>query len=232
MRRGLSIFLLSLLFFSALAIAEEEGINGLTPEEAESILPLQDPPEDNLDNLLPEEEVTLEDLSDKAKSTTTKAIEKEITLPTKLQIPARIIFGIKDKETMSIERLIVLFAIWLVFFLVMVDLLKFSTFSDEVRWVVSFSMVVIMAVTGVINSLSSFAFGLGNSIKWMEGLGAIRIFLVIIVAAAIMFGVRLLTSKIEEKRLLEKAEDTGAAAGRFVAGAKKFEEEVNRNKKS
>jgi hypothetical protein len=197
MRRGLSIFLLSILFFSALAMAEEDS--------------------------------SKEDLDDiSGKSKTTKAIEKEISVPTKLQIPARIIFGIKDTETMSIERLIVLFAIWLVFFLVMIDILKFSSFGDEVRWVVSFSMVVIMAVTGVINSLSLFAFGLGNSIKWMENLGALRIFLVIIVAAAIMFGARLLTSKIKEKRLLEKAKDKGAAAGRFAAGAEKFEEEILR----
>jgi hypothetical protein len=197
MRRGLSIFLLSILFFSTLAMAEEDS--------------------------------SKEDLDDiSGKSKTTKAIEKEISVPTKLQIPARIIFGIKDTETMSIERLIVLFAIWLVFFLVMIDILKFSSFGDEVRWVVSFSMVVIMAVTGVINSLSLFAFGLGNSIKWMENLGALRIFLVIIVAAAIMFGARLLTSKIKEKRLLEKAKDKGAAAGRFAAGAEKFEEEILR----
>ena len=197
MRRGLSIFLLSILFFSALAIAEEDSSK------------------EDLDEI-------------SGKSKTTKAIEKEISVPTKLQIPARIIFGIKDTETMSIERLIVLFAIWLVFFLVMVDILKFSSFGDEVRWVVSFSMVVIMAVTGVINSISLFAFSWGAKVKWMENLGAFRIFIAPIVSAVIMVGAKLLTSKIKEKRLLEKAEDTGAAAGRFAAGAKKFEEEITR----
>ena len=42
MRKSLTIFLLFILFFSALVIAEEEGINGITTEEDKETLPLKD----------------------------------------------------------------------------------------------------------------------------------------------------------------------------------------------
>lgn len=157
---------------------------------------------------------------------TENILEREIQIPSSLQIPARILFGIKDTTTITIERLVVLLAIWIVLFTLIQGALTLTPFfkGEWLRPLASGVITILVAMTGSINSMTIFFFNLGDTFEWMSKLGPFQIFIGLAIAALIFFIGRKVTDIIEKKMLLSKAESSGESIGRLIATAKTSEE--------
>lgn len=164
----------------------------------------------------------LRNITGSIKNDTFGAFEKEIVIPAALQLPAKVIFGIKTEHKITLERLIVLLAVWFVFFLLVQSLFKIMPFMNEgwQTWVMAFVVTSIIAITGVINSTVIFFFNLGESFKWLESLGPFSIFVALVIAGLIWFGGKKLINYLEEKIELEKVKRQGKAIAMLGAKAR------------
>lgn len=159
---------------------------------------------------------------------TENLLERKIQIPDILQIPMRIIFGIKDTHLITIERFVVLSAIWIMFIFLIQGILKLTPFLNK-GWqsvVGSIIITTLIAITGTINSLSIFFFNLGNAFEWLEALGPFQIIVGIVIAGLILFITRYVLKIIEKRILLEKAKYSGESVGRLVAIAKSTGESI------
>ena len=214
MKRGIIAIVLFVLLISSFAIV-------IAPEDDQA-----NPSDDKNNNL---------NISAKAgevgagvKAAAEGVLEKEIEIPDALQIPVRIVFGIKKDETITLERLIVLVAVWIMFFVLISEILKIAPILNK-QWqsyIGGVIVTILIAITGTMNSLAIFFFNFGNMFEWMEKLGPFSIFIsLIIVAMIFFFGMKIL--KLFEDRLkLSKAQETGESIGRLGAIAKVAEESM------
>jgi len=154
-----------------------------------------------------------------------KVIEKEVNIPNNLDWLARIIFGIKNNQIITIEGFVVLISIWLIFVLIIKDLLKISPFlnGSTESFFGSIIITTIIAVTGVINSLSIMAFNFGSSIGWIEKLGALRIVILPLISTGVIWVVEFFLGSFRHKLKLEEAKQEGASIARLTALAKRRE---------
>jgi hypothetical protein len=189
MKRGIILLVLLLLLTSPLILAIEDDSTSIkegTGEIKEQLTALQGGLDDKTENIL----------------------EKEITISDELQIPMRIIFGIQDENTIIIERIIVLLSIWIIFFIIVKEILKLNPFLNKgwLNILGGFIVTIIIAMTGMIDKAAKFYFSLGTNTEWLNSLGPFKIIIAIIIVVVILFigHIALKYSKIKLK--LEKAE--------------------------
>ena len=87
-------------------------------------------------------------------------------------------------------------------------------------------IIILIAITGAIDSLAIFFFNLGNAFEWLEALGPFQIFVGIVIAGLILFMISKVLNIVEKRILLEKAKASGESIGRLVATAKATEESM------
>lgn len=155
------------------------------------------------------------------KSKTEETLEQDIKVPEELQIPARVIFGIKGE--IPLQHFIVLIAVWIMLFLIIMSILKVIPLFGEggKSWALAVVITCLIAITGAIRSIAIFFFNIGNIFGFLEKWSVLKIVLALIVSAAIFYGASILIKIINKKLMLDRAESAGAKAG---AGAKMLEE--------
>ena len=212
MKKEIILLILLTLLISPVILAVEDTTTTTTPKDVTQIK---------------EQLSTLKGgLNEKTENT----LEKEIQIPNQLQIPVRIIFGLKDKDTITIERFIVLCAIWMMFFFLIQGILKLTPFLNKGLQNILGSVIItiIIAITGTINNLVVFYFNLGKTFKWMEALGPFQIFIALAITALILLITHHILNIIEKKLLLTKAEISGENIGTMVTMAKINKRNINK----
>ncbi|MCK5449981.1 hypothetical protein KAI32_03890 [Candidatus Pacearchaeota archaeon] len=201
MKRGIILLVLLVLLTSPVILATEDDI--ITPTDNTTI-----PSSEDAIKQVKEE---LSALRGGLDENTENILEREINIPDLLQTPVRIIFGLKDGYTITIERLIVLCAIWIMLFIVIRGALKLTPFLNKgyQNIIGSIIIVILIALTGIIDMLIEIFFGARDTFKWLEALGPFKFIIALVLAILIIGMAHYVMHKLEKKIFLMKAEDTG-----------------------
>jgi len=118
---------------------------------------------------------------------TNSILEKQISIPENLQIPARILFGLQQSENIEFSVFIVLIAIWIFFFALLKIILEVVPFFGDgwKSWAGGIVITCLIAITGAIKTSAEFLFGFGNFFKNQS---LLRLILTIILLAIIGYG--------------------------------------------
>lgn len=180
-----------------------------------------------------ENDTTLEDLKKigdikNVKGKTEELLAKQVQIPEKLQIFARIIFGLKSDEEIDLQHLIVLIAIWIMLLMFIEAILKFMPFFEEgaKTWITAAAITCLIAITGVTKTISTFFFNLGNIFGILEKWGPLRLAFAIIIAFAIFYVTSYVLKIFREKYELQRAKQEGVEAAQGAAFLKTTAKEI------
>jgi len=94
-----------------------------------------------------------------------KYAEYDVEIPEKLRLIARIVLGI-DQNKILLQNLIILIALWILFYLFFNEILTtFSLFSEATMRIAALLLVIILGTTGTLNSFTIFL--LGANLKFL-----------------------------------------------------------------
>ena len=155
-------------------------------------------------------------LIDSIKNTPENPLDRTVTIPDYLKTPASIIFGVS--ENISLEVLIILLMVWIIFFVIMVNILKLVPLFDK-EWTAllgAFALATLMGLTGAIKFAAEFFLGIGNLFEFLGrwSPGAI-IFALVLVAAifAVVSKILGIFRGMKREADIEKAKSKGAEIG-------------------
>jgi hypothetical protein len=145
---------------------------------------------------------------------TNSFLENELVIPSYLDIPARILFGIHDGEALPFNVFMVMIALGVVLFLILKNLIKIIPFfSTSQSWFVAVIAVCLIGISGGISESSKFFFDIGNTIGVMKEYGILTLILVIVIivvlGGVILKGTKVLKGKFD----IAKAEMVGEKVG-------------------
>jgi len=84
---------------------------------------------------------------------------ESIILPTILQEPTKFIFGIKDDNEVSLEKLIVLVSLFILWALFIYSILStIAPFSNYISWIISILFPIAFGMFGITNQISDYIF--------------------------------------------------------------------------
>jgi hypothetical protein len=190
--KKLGVILILVLFISMATIVQAQD----NSEDGDKSDTLGDPKE------------KLGELGEKAREETESKFNEIITIPSNLQLPARIIFGLKEDHPITLQHLILLIAAWIIFFIIIKDVLKFfPILNGKIQNVIgSIVVTLIVAISGGLRELVIFFFSVGDTLKWLEALGPFQIILWLLVFVAIFIVLRIVLDFIKRKLKLGVAE--------------------------
>lgn len=196
MKRGILPLTLLLLLIGPIVLAEEANVS----QAEEQLSALRGGLDEKTENIL----------------------EREIQIPPQLQFPMQLIFGLKKNIPVTIERFIVLLAIWTMFFTIIQGTLKITPILNKGILNIAGSIIVtiLIALTGTMDKLAIFFFELGDTFKWLEALGPFQLLIALVIAALVMAIGHYIMHIIETKYILTKAEYAGENIGTMAKMAK------------
>ncbi len=204
MKRGVIALILAVLILNSfLVIAQQDAQNN---EDEKTILP----------------ENAKEEL-EKATSKTNQALEKEIEIPSYIQIPIKIIFGIE--RTISISLLIIVLAIWLFSLLLFANILKLTPFfKNWTAWPAAIGITILIALSGVIKNIALFLLNTGDLLSFLAKWSAGVLLLIVTIILLIAFISLKMLKKLREKLEIEQAKEEGTQIGATLGFAQKMRE--------
>jgi len=150
-------------------------------------------------------------------------MSQSFDIPNNLQAPARIIFGIKG--TISPQDLIILFSVWFILFLTIAEILKFSSlFKGWIAYALSFFVTSLIAVIGVIRSLSIFFFNIGSLFGILEQWPVVVIILTIAIVILLFIGINFFLKILRKNYELMESEKKGFSIAKLIKTAEATED--------
>ncbi|MDO8467505.1 MAG: hypothetical protein Q7S56_00980 [Nanoarchaeota archaeon] len=152
-------------------------------------------------------------------------LENAIIFPTFIDKPLKIIFGINGNEEITSEKIIVLLCILAGLIIFLHSVLEITPFFEGIKaWFGAVIIVLIIGVTGVINSVTIFLFNFANIFKILDTWSALRIAFTLLIIFAIFYGINKLTKIIKENTTISNAEMSGLKAGAEIKKLKTMHE--------
>lgn len=151
------------------------------------------------------------------KAATNVALDKQIDLPDWTQVIARILFGVEDKITLS--KFIILLAVWIMLFLMILNIVKIMPFFKEgpIKVIASITITIIIAITKVMITLSNALLSFASSLKFFQDWSAGALFFSIFVVLVVFFIIIKISNKISTKMQIGEAEGAGLEAGKGLS---------------
>lgn len=142
-------------------------------------------------------------------------LDKDLSIPVYLEKPLRIIFGIKETQTLDLSQVILLSVLLIGFLFLLhliVAILPFfeGTFKS---WLATVIILLLIATTGALNQSANFLFSLMNFFDILSKWSILKILAAIILSTIIIGGLSILIKIMEEKTRPEKARMTGFKTG-------------------
>ncbi len=151
-------------------------------------------------------------------------LAKEIVLPSAIQIPARIIFGIP--ESIKLEYLIVLLCLWMILFIILINV---NIMFFEKKWMsvaAGLIILILLSITGTTAKIAMFLFEIWNVFALFKDWSFLSLLISVVILAAIFLVARIFLKRARKAQLLESAE---AEAQKTKAGLQviqsKYEDE-------
>lgn len=145
-----------------------------------------------------------------------QALEQQVVVPEQLQLIANILLGIREDTPLSFQQFIILVVCFIIFWLIVYDILSIIPFFEE-GWRAGLGSFIVTALVGVSGGLRLFVivvvdfatlFGLLTTVS-----GIITIIISVIILLAILFFLNKLLKGVKEKARIESAESRGFKAG-------------------
>ena len=146
--------------------------------------------------------------------------EKSITIPDGLKIPVQIIFGISGEIT--IQVFIVLIAVWIILFILIAQIITFTPFFKWaiIKWLSSFIIIILIAISGAIKSITILFLNLANLFGILEENAGIAIFIALMIAGILGYGLNKILKILKHHAGLEEASREGQLLAKMVKKAK------------
>lgn len=201
MKRGITI-LLTLLIISSLVVPVFAQIQNKSLPTSE-------------DEAKQQLKTDAEKLANVTKSTINEKITHQVELPDNFKPFARLIFGVKSDEKISLNIFMILIVIWFGFFTIMLKASQFFPFFKNPLTRIIFSVVVtcLVSLTGSLQWAASYFYGLASLFKWLQKIPALATAVAIAIVGVIVIAFKILASIIEGKLRKEEARTKGEKAG-------------------
>ena len=183
MKRTLTVLILLFLLVIPLALAEDN----LTDQAKEQLSALRGGLDIKTENVL----------------------EKEVTLPSFLKAPLKLILGIEEEATW--QQLIVVLGVFIGFFILILNIAGFLPFFKEgpIKILASLIITALVSITGALDIVATFFFDIAGLFKWTASWGPLQMIVAILIATIVIVAVNWLSQKIKTKMKLGKAEEVG-----------------------
>ena len=206
----IAVFLLSILFLS-LVFAEDA--TAPTTQSATGL---------NKDAITK----TTKDATDSVNQATNTLLERQVQIPSIIETPARIVFGIP--QNIKIEYLIVMICIWLILFLVIFEAIGIiSLFGGKIgNFFATLAIMILLSITGTIAQVAIFFYDFWNLFAFFKEWSIAKIILSVIVLGIFLFiGIKAAKS-FKNRAEIDEAEIKAKKAGAGLQVAEnKFEQE-------
>lgn len=172
----------------------------------------------NLNNVRAQEDDSLKDLQNldiQLQKQNMSFLEKDITVPENLQLVAKAVFGLDNNKKVSFSEFVVMAALWFLVFSVISNLLRGIYFMSEgvTRWLGAVVITCLIAVSGVIKSISRIIFNFFDMFTFFTKLGFLKLIFALIIVGGIIYVVNMFVNKLYSQAKLEEAKMRGFKAG-------------------
>lgn len=138
------------------------------------------------------------------------ALEKDFAIPENMQIPARIVFGLKQGEMIDFETLVIMIVLLFIMFMIFLRVAAFIPFFSKgfSMWAAALIMTLLAGVSGGIveaTRILQALFGFGVFGKY----AAVSMISIVIIILIIGLGAGKLLGMLKERADVMKAEQTG-----------------------
>ena len=139
------------------------------------------------------------------------AVTYEVNVPNNLQIVARVLFGLKAGEVLSVQALVMMSAIWLMLLIMIYDILAVVPFlgSGFKSWLISVCVNLLIALGGGIRQISYFFLGIGDFFKFLGAFAILRLIISLAVVITITVLLTKLSTFVRHRLEIIEAEHTG-----------------------
>ncbi len=150
------------------------------------------------------------------KSKSNEALDKEIKIPDKLQILARVLFGLKSGETVSLSMFIVFISVWIIFLILLRSIvLLIPFFNETTSWPASIVIMLLLGISGGIEAIAKLILWIGSLFGILKDWEIFSLIISIIV----VFGLALIISKAMKRLGLSEEIDKMEGVGRNIGFA-------------
>jgi len=149
------------------------------------------------------------------KASTNQFLANEITIPENMNTISRLLFGIKEGETLEFSTLIILIALWLLGVIIIQAGLEFAPFFEGklTSWLGAIIITLMASTTGIMNDASVFIFGLKDLFGNLGNYSFFFLILIIIVIIFLMIGGKELFHILKHKLKKQVKEEKGFEEG-------------------
>jgi uncharacterized membrane protein len=153
------------------------------------------------------------------KETTNAALEKQVTVPDSLQVLARILFGIKSDNPINFQKLVILFAGFLVIFFIIRDILRVMPIFQGSALSNATGIVItsIVGVSGGLLAFSDLMLSLGSMFGLLSEWEVFGLILTLIILLILLFAIDSLTVMIRRESKISEAERKATEAGAAIS---------------
>jgi len=147
-----------------------------------------------------------------------KVLEGNVEIPSGFEFIASL-FGIS--KAIELRFLIVLLCLWIVFFLIVHQVLKFTPFFGEgwQSWVGGVVITMIVAISGGFRESAYFFFRFGETLGVMRGSSLFQLLLSVVFILILFFALSKLSKMMSRAKKKAEMENTGETIARGVKSA-------------
>ena len=148
-------------------------------------------------------------------STINEKLTQSVNIPDNLEPFARLIFGIKPDEKISLNIFMILIAVWFGFFVIILAVSRFmSIFKNSfVRIIFSILVTSLVSLTGSLKFTALYIYGLASLFKFLEKFPAFATAFAIVIVIVIAIAAKIVASIVEGKLRKEEMRLKGEKAG-------------------
>jgi len=154
------------------------------------------------------------------------ALTGEIQIPDVWKPVVRVVLGLKDKDSVSFQTLVILSAIWISLFFILQNAFEaLSLFSNKLMsWVIALVVSLILGITGAIKESSIFIFDLLSIFSFLEKNPIIQLIVFLALAIVVVFAVVWYSKKSKRDSDVQRAAVFGRKTGTYAARLEKSAE--------
>lgn len=142
------------------------------------------------------------------------ALEKEVKIPDNMQNVVKFIFGMKDKNPLDLQHIVILIVLWVILFTLIRELMSFTPFFEGWKSLLGGIIVTLLAsISGGVLFAANFFFYIGNTIDFLQKNKLIQLSLNILILFIFVFGATILLRNLKKKMTIAENEREGFKIG-------------------
>jgi uncharacterized membrane protein len=148
-------------------------------------------------------------------ATEQQGLEKQVQIPENMQGLARVLFGIKPDTTIDFQHLIILFAAFLIVFLVVRDFIGFIPFFDsKLKSILgAFAVTIISGSAGGFIMFADFMLSIGSLFGWLKTQSILNLTIALIIFVSLYLVLNKVSENMKSEAKIEEARQAGEKAG-------------------